>query len=263
MEWLLIALAGGGGAALFGRRFVRGRKAREAEQEGLDGVRRLVEEDLALLGEQLRRLHADVSDLDDEGCLDYHQALDDYEAARQETAQIRRADEVSKVTATVSSGRYALACVQARLASLPLPEHRVPCFFNPQHGPSARDVLWTSPRHGTHTVPACAADAARVAAHERPEVRRVKVGGQMLPYWEAGVAYLPYGEGHFRGGASLIGGYAMDWAFGTPVERVAGNLSRRRWAPGDFSGVDHVARGELATAEAVLGLANRRRRSAR
>ena len=40
-------------------------------------------------------------------------------------------------------------------------------------------------------VPACAQDAARIARGERPDLRRVRIGGQMLPYWEAGAAYLP------------------------------------------------------------------------
>ena len=98
---------------------------------------------------------------------------------------IRSAEEISKITDTLSSGRYALACVQARVAGRPLPEHRVPCFFNPQHGPSARDVLWTQPGRGTRTVPACAQDAARIQAHELPEVRKVRIGGRAVPYWEA------------------------------------------------------------------------------
>jgi hypothetical protein len=36
-----------------------------------------------------------------------------------------------------------------------------------------------------------------------------------VPYWEAGDAYLPYGEGYFVTGA-LQGAYAMSWAFTVP-----------------------------------------------
>ena len=64
-------------------------------------------------------------------------------------------DEISSLVDTLATGRYSMVCVRARLAGEPVPELRVPCFFNPQHGPSARDVMWTSPRTGTRTVPAC------------------------------------------------------------------------------------------------------------
>ena len=260
MEWLLLALAGGG-VALFGRRVVRRRRAHRAEQEQLDGVRRLVEEDVTLFGELLRRLDTDVPALDDDGRFDYQHAVDAYEAAQWETPRINRAEEVTKITDALSSGRYALACVQARVAGLPLPEHRLPCFFDPQHGPSTRDVLWTSPLHGTRTVPACAEDATRVAAHQPPDVRRVELAGQAFPYWEAGAAYLRYGEGYFLAGVTPIGAYAMDWAFRPPAERGGRTHPRTRWSPGDFSGIDHVARGDIAVAESVAGLGSRRPRS--
>jgi len=115
--------------------------------------------------------------------------------------------------------------VQARVAGRPLPEHRVPCFFNPQHGPSARDVLWTQPGRGTRTVPACAQDAARIQAHELPEVRKVRIGGRAVPYWEAGAAYLPYAQGYFVAGSSLAGAYALDWALNPPVDLGSHGIS--------------------------------------
>lgn len=84
----------------------------------------------------------------------------------------------------------------------------MPCFFNPQHGPSVTDVLWTAPGgRGTRSVPAWAQDAARVAAHESPEVRTVRIGGREVPYWQAGSAFLPYSEGYFASAA------LMSWAW--------------------------------------------------
>lgn len=60
-----------------------------------------------------------------------------------------------------------------------------------------RDVLWTAPGHGsTRTVPACAQDASRVANGEQPEIRTVRYGSRVMPYWEAGAAFLPYGENY-------------------------------------------------------------------
>ncbi len=106
-------------------------------------------------------------------------------------------EEVSRVTDILSTGRYALASVRARVAGLPVPELRPPCFFNPLHGPSTRNVVWTRPGRGTRTVPAWAQDAARVANGERPDLRTVRLAGQQLPYWEAGEAFLPYSKGYF------------------------------------------------------------------
>lgn len=215
MEWLLVLLAGGG-AALGGRYLWDRRRVSHHHAAELEGVRALADEDVTLLGEELQRLDAWVGGLDEAGRIDYQRALDAYESAQRTVSRIGAPDEVSKVTDTLSNGRYAIACVQARLEGRPVPELRVPCFFNPQHGPSVRDVLYTPPGRGTRTVPACAQDAARVAAGERPEVRTVRIGGRTVPYWEAGGAYLPYGAGYFVSGPGT-GALAMGWAFEPPV----------------------------------------------
>ena len=143
---------------------------------------------------------------------------------------MEHADEISRLVDTLASGRYALACVQARLAGEPVPELRVPCFFNPQHGPSARDVMWTSPRHGTRKVPACTRCAAQLAAREKPEVRKVKIGSRMVPYWEAGASLHPYSRGYFPVDAAAAG-YAMAWIYTAP-DLGAGHY-----------GVDHLGHG--------------------
>jgi hypothetical protein len=77
------------------------------------------------------------------------------------------------------------------------------CFFNPLHGPSVTEVLWTRPGHGARRVPACATDADRVTNKLLPEVRTVKIGARSMPYWAAGSAFLPYAEGYFAGVAAL------------------------------------------------------------
>jgi hypothetical protein len=205
MEFLLLALAGGGSLAWLGVRLRSKRAESRDRAEDLTQVRKLCEEDITLLGEQLRRLDAETAShpLDDAARVDYQTALDAYESAQRTVRRITDADEISKVTDTLSSGRYALACVQARVAGQPLPELRVPCFFNPQHGPSVIDVLFTPPGRGTRKVPACAMDAARLKAGEKPEIREVEIGGRRVPYFEAGAAYYPYGEGYFVN-ASLV-----------------------------------------------------------
>ena len=212
MEWLLVALlAGGGGFAAkrWRERVVRNRE----DQEELQGVQRLADEDVTILGEQLQRLDGEVAgrELDEPTRVDYQTALDSYESAQRAVPRIRSAAEISKITDTLATGRYALACVQARVSGQPLPELRVPCFFNPQHGPSVTDVLWTLRGRGTRKVPACAQDAARVGKHDAPEVRKVKIGSRTVPYWEAGDAFLPYSQGYFASAAVTI------WMFQPPA----------------------------------------------
>src|SRR5688500_17941175 len=133
MEWLLVRVVGGGGAG--GARLVkrRGGTGRERREE-LEGVSRLAGEDVTVFGEQLRRLDAQVGEhpLDEDGRADYQQALDAYESAQRAVPRMRGPEEVSTVTDTLATGRYALACVQARVAGVGLPELRTPCFFNPQ-----------------------------------------------------------------------------------------------------------------------------------
>lgn len=225
MEWLLLMLAGGGGA-FAARKLASRRAARREHQEELDGVRRVADEDVTLFGEQLQRLDVEVGrhQLDTAGRLEYQSALDAYESAQRAVPRLRDPEAVSMITDTLASGRYALACVQARVAGREIPELRVPCFFNPQHGPSVTDVVWTRPGRGTRTVPACAQDAARVAAREQPELRTVRMGSRTIPYWEAGAAYLPYSRGYFPA-AGYGAGAGVAWAFEPATEGGATGTS--------------------------------------
>ena len=208
MEWLLVLLVGGSGGAIWARRLGRGRQQRRDEAEELAAVAPMADEDTTLFGEQLARLgeSASIGAMDEATRQDYQTALDAYESAKRAVPRLRSAEEVSQVVDTLSAGRYALACAEARLEGRRVPELRVPCFFNPQHGPSARDVRWAPPGGGLRVVPACAQDAARVERGERPEIRKIRIGGLEAPYWEAGAAYLPYGQAYFAS-AVLESGY--------------------------------------------------------
>lgn len=198
MELLLILLAGGG-AVFAGKKAQQRREDRRTRLAELDTVRRLAEEDTILLGEELRRLDTVTEGhrLDEEGRQDYQTALDAYESAQRIVDRLRSAEEVSRVVDALAAGRYAVARVRARVEDRPLPTRRTPCFFNPQHGPATRDVLYTQPGRGTRSVPACAQDAARSAEGQEPEVRRVRVGSRLVPYWEAGEVFRPYTNGYF------------------------------------------------------------------
>src|SRR5688572_19038462 len=182
------------------------RQRREDERvaaEELEAIITMADEDTTLLGEQLSALGVESEgvELDEATRHDYQGALDAYEHAKRAVPRLVGAHEVSTVVDTLSTGRYLLACVRAALAGEPRPELRVPCFFNPQHGPSTRDVRYTVPGgHGTRTVPACAQDVARVEAGEKPEIREVRVGQTATAYWQAGDAVLPYGKDWFTTG---------------------------------------------------------------
>ena len=102
------------------------------------------------------------------------------------------------MTTALEDGRFALACVEARLDGRPLPERRPPCFVDPRHGPSVEDVELGPGRRRT-------APGARSAGLRRPPSRRraarrrarSKVGGARVPYWQGGQAYAPYAGGYY------------------------------------------------------------------
>jgi hypothetical protein len=185
------------------------RRELERQRAELEPVKKLTFEDITALGEQLQELDLDLvgRQLTPGENADYQRALDAYESAKTAGDAMTRADDVRHVTQILEDGRYAIACVRARVAGEPLPTRRPPCFFDPRHGLSVADVPWTPPGGATRDVPACALDAERVRAGADPDARMVMVGAQRVPYWQGGRAYQPYASGYF-------GGFMpMDWMF--------------------------------------------------
>ena len=204
MEWFWIIVAAGG--AGFAAKWWRDRQAtRRTTAEELEGVRRLAGEDITYLQEQLQRLDREIGGqvLDQETRVAHQTVLDSCASAQRTLGQVSNAEAISNVTETIATGLYALACVRARLAGRPVPEQQVVCFFNPLHGPSVTEVLWTRPGHGARRVPACSTDADRLTNKLLPEARTVKIGARTMPYWAAGSAFLPYTQGYFAGVAAL------------------------------------------------------------
>jgi hypothetical protein len=175
------------------------RRALEQQRAELEPVQKLAFEDITALGEQLQALDLDLAgrELGPGENADYQRALDAYESAKTAADAMTRADDVRHVTQILEDGRYAIACVRARVAGEPLPTRRPPCFFDPRHGLSVTDVPWTPPGGATRDVPACALDAERVRAGAEPDSRMVMVGAQRVPYWQGGRAYAPYATGYF------------------------------------------------------------------
>jgi hypothetical protein len=153
------------------------------------------------LGTDLQELDLELvgASLDAGATADYQRALDAYEAAKSAGDQITAPDQIRHVTEILEDGRYAIACVRARVAGQPLPTRRPPCFFDPRHGLSVTDVQYAPPGGAPRQVPACALDAERVHAGADPDVRQVMVGAQRMPYWQGGPAYAPYAAGYFGG----------------------------------------------------------------
>jgi hypothetical protein len=205
---VLVILGGLLAAVVMASRSSKRRQLARAQAE-LEPVKRLAEEDVTALGVELQELDMDLlgSALDPGANADYQRALDCYESAKVAAAALARPDEVRHVTEILEDGRYAMACVRARVDSQPLPQRRPPCFFDPRHGLSVADVSYVPPGGTQRDVPACALDAERVRAGAEPDIRKVMVGSRRVPYWQGGRAYQPYAAGYF-------GNFGpMDWMF--------------------------------------------------
>jgi hypothetical protein len=216
------------------RQLATERKARE-----LAPVKKMTFEDVTALGMDLQALDADLVGrrLDPGANADYQRALDTYEAAKTAADRIERPEQVQDVTKILDDGRYAIACVRARVAGEPLPQRRPPCFFDPRHGLSVADVTYAPVGGAERQVPACALDAERVKAGAEPDARQVMVGTQRVPYWQGGPAYRPYAAGYFGGFGVL------DWLFmGMMFNMVGGGLGELAAGVGEgmgdmFSGI--------------------------
>lgn len=175
-----------------------GGRRRRREQELADKdrwrvARRLVHEDVTVLGEQLAELHVDTlaEELGHEARDHYRRALEHYDQAKHLLAASTTAEDVLAVEQVVADSRYHRAAVIAVRDGEPLPERRAPCFFDPRHGPSMQDVEWAPPGGTARVIAVCAADARRLSAGEEPLVRLIRVGDRWVPWHLAGAASSP------------------------------------------------------------------------
>lgn len=219
----------------------RGAGTRRRDQRKIfRAVKVCLDEDVATLEADLRELEYDLGSRyhDPEVRRDYDRVVASITSARQWIAVLDDPEGAYAITESLAEGRYALACVQARIADEPLPERRMPCFFNPQHGPSVADVPWTSCGDTAVEVPACAADTARIAAGEKPDSREVSTGWRRVPYWDASPAFLWYSTGYFGGdwpGCSTDVAAAVNFCLigPVPVMRTNGLLVSTPFEDGD------------------------------
>ena len=227
-----LALLGlfGGGALLVGVRNSRRRRRETAAQAA--ELRETAREDLVALGEDVRALDLDVEmpDADPQAKEDYARALTRYEEASSALDRARAPQDFGPIGEALEEGRWAMASAKARLEGREPPERRPPCFFDPRHGPSTRDVEWAPDGYGaTRSVPVCEADAVRLESGQEPMTREIVSGGRRMPYYDAPGFYSPF-YGGFYGGFS---GFLPGLLFGSMLGGGFGG-----WGAGDASAAD-------------------------
>lgn len=213
----LVLLAAGGGAVAYSMSKKKKQRAAE-EQRQLEEVKAVAMEDLVALGDDLRALDLQVEmpDADPRAKQEYVTALGHYETATRNLDRAQRPQDLQQVTEALTEGRYAIDASEARLQGREPAPRRAMCFFDPRHGPSVEDVMWT-PDHGApREVPACAADARLVKQGQSPHGREVTVAGQRVPYWDAPGYYGPWAGGYFGGfgGGGLLQGLLIGQMLG-------------------------------------------------
>ena len=241
--------------AFIGLGRIRQRKReQERERAEFDEVKEVAREDLVALGDDIRALDLDVEmpGADAEGRQHYDQAVQRYTDAEQALDQARGPGDLQPVTSALEEGRWAMEAAKAELAGGDAPERRPPCFFDPRHGPSVADAEWAPPGGQARPVPVCAADLQRIEDGVDPQAREVPYGGQMVPYWAAGPAYMPWAGGFFGGGLlpglfigsmlgggfGLLGGAMADEAFAGADFGDFGDFGGGDFGGGDFGGGD-------------------------
>ena len=232
--WIVLALAGAGGAAfVISRRQTRRRQAAELAE-----VKENARDDLVALGDEIRALEMDMDmpGVSDAARSDYETALNAYQRADQAWRLAQRPDDLEPVGSALEEGRWAMESARARLEGREPPERRSPCFFDPRHGPSAREVEWAPPGGEPRMVPVCEADAQRLDRGEDPEAREVTVGGQRMPYWAAGPMYAPFMGGFY--GAGILPGLLIGTSLGGVWNEPSGDFGGGDWGGGDFGGGD-------------------------
>jgi hypothetical protein len=200
-------------------------RTRRRSQTELAEVKSAAHDDLIALADEVQKLEQPV-EANSQAKQEYTQALDSYDRASGSYDRATQPRQLEAVTTALEEGRWHMSSAQALLDGRKPPERRAPCFFDPRHGPSTRDVDWTPPGGTPRKVPACEADAQAVERGAQPASREVMTGGRKVPYWSAPPYFGPWAGGYFMpfGGAGflsglfvgeLLGGAYGGWGYGS------------------------------------------------
>ena len=200
------------------------RKWRRSQAE-LAEVKTAAHDDLVSLADDVQKLEQPVES-NPQAKQEYTQALDSYQKASGSYDRATQPRQLEAVATALEEGRWHMSAAQALLDGHTPPERRPPCFFDPRHGPSTRDVEWAPPGGTTRKVPACEADALTVESGAQPASREVATGGRKVPYWSAppyfgpwaGGYFMPFGGTGFLSGlfvGELLGGAFGGWGYGS------------------------------------------------
>ena len=196
------------------------RPIRRRRQQELKEAKAAAQDDLIALSAGVTSHDADVSIRSDPGAAaEQAAALNAYERGTAALDAARSVKDMGAVSRAIAEGQYHLASAQALAAGEPKPDPRPLCFFDPRHGMSVRDVLWTPPDGGPlRPVPACADDARKVEQGIEPEMRTVEVRGAPVSYVNAGFAPAYWGGFGFLPGmfTGFLLGEALSPGFGYP-----------------------------------------------
>lgn len=138
------------------------------EADSLTERRALAREDVTRFGEELDTadVRLDGHDVTDTAA-DVQAAMDAYADAGRVVDGEPDDDKLREVRGTVEYGRWRLACAQARVAGTPAPARRAACFFDPVHGTSVTDWMYTPPGGQPREVPVCGACRDRLSGGTR------------------------------------------------------------------------------------------------
>ena len=182
------------------------RKWRRSQAE-LAEVKAAAQDDLVSLADDVQKLEHPVES-NQQAKQEYTQALEAYEKASGSYDRATQPRQLEAVATALEEGRWHMTAAQALLDGHTPPERRPPCFFDPRHGPSTRDVEWAPPGGTARKVPACEADALAVESGAQPASRAVMTGGRNVPYWSAPPYFGPWASGYFMpfGGTGFLSG---------------------------------------------------------
>lgn len=199
------------------------RPIRRRRQRELSEAKAAAQEDLIALSAGVTDHEADLSIRSHpDAAAEQAAALTAYEQGTAALDAARSVRDMGAVSRAIAEGQYHLASARALAAGQPRPARRPACFFDPRHGMSVRDVLWAPSDGGpARQVPACYDCARQVDRGSEPELRRVEVQGQRVPYVNAGFAPA------YWGGYGFLPGMFTGFLLGEAL------------APGPFFGGDY------------------------